>query len=1061
MFEFHVLGPLRASRDGVPVPLGAAMLRRLLATLLCTPGRPLAVPELIEAMWGNNPPRSAHKTLQVYVVRLRQAMGERDRIVHGTGGYAAVVLPPELDALRFRELTVAGRAARRTADLAKAGALFQRALDLWRGPAYADVADAAPVADEARRLEEERLLTYEELAVVNLARGRHMDLLTDLTEMARLHPYRERLHACLMLALCQAGRQVEALQAYRRTRTVLGEELGVEPGRMLRRVHEAILRGDEPGRVVDEIIGPEGMTCRDEHAARPDAGDGAGSDGESDAEDPASERWIGLAAVAPCHLPPSIAAFTGRQETAESLRLWLTGAGDSHTMPVVALYGRAGTGKTTLAIRAAHRLRETFADGQLYIDLHGTHPRPVDPAETLAQFLIALGVDAWAVPDGLEERGKLFRAVMARRRMLVVLDDAASEEQIRPLLPGSPSCAVLVTSRRRPAGLSARFVRVDALDPASASALLGRIAGPGRVAAEPAVAAEIVRLCGHLPLAIRVAGGRLALREHWRLEHLADRLRVERRRLDELVVGDLSVRASLAADYRMLDEATRRALRMLGLLDAPTFTAWMLAAALDTTVREAETYADLLVDAQLLSCDGSDGNGQFRYRFHDFVRLYARERAELEEAAGDREKAIIRVLGALLAMAEAADRGLPEHVAADIRGVAPRWYIDPTTTRTLVGDPLAWFDSERPTLLSGVAQASRLGLHELAWELSGRAVGYYAFRGHYRDWSSSHELALQACTAGGNQWGEAVMARDLGYLRMTGVDPRHGMGQERTEAALAVFRAAGERHGVVDLLCQRAFALRCAGDPDQAREVADEAMVTAEEIGYELAQARLWYVRSVMHREQGHYEDAAACAERSLGLAIREGSVQARTLALWEAAAACRDHTAFKRVSRGLWECLQICRRRGERLLEAYLLLALGDLLLRIGGLDVATLIEPTLTVFDEFTAPYGQAVGLRVLGESHRRNARSDQAVRTLTDAVGVTRGLHDPHEQALALRTLGCAQHDRDDRLAAARSWAAAHRLFQRLGNTAEAAQIGEIAGSPADQAPLAATPTARVPG
>ncbi|WP_327048279.1 NB-ARC domain-containing protein [Microbispora sp. NBC_01189] len=673
VFEFDVLGPLRMSRDGVPVRLGAAMSRRLLATLLCTPGRPVAVPALVEALWGDDPPRSAHKTLQIYVLRLRRAMGDRDRVVHGPGGYAAAVSPPEVDALRFRELTAAGRAAGRNADPAKAGALFRRALGLWRGPAFADAGDGALVADEARRLEEERLLTCEELAVADLACGRHAELVTGLTEMAELHPYRERLHACLMLALCRAGRQAEALRVYQRVRAMLGEELGVEPGHTLRRVHEAVLRGDigadggdhrddyrgdrrgdkggAPGSVTRLLLGPEeqayGESAALAYARRTDVAD---QSGEEDA---------GPVVAAPCQLPPDIGDLTGRHEPAKSLRLWLTGAGDPPATPVVALYGRAGAGKTTLAIHVAHSLGERFADGRLHVDLHGTRPRPADPAEALAHLLTALGVAARSVPDGLEERGRLFRAVLADRRVLVVLDDAASEEQVRPLLPGGPGCAVLVTSRRRPAGLSARAVRVDALDPASAATLLGRIAGPERIAAEPGVAAEIVRLCGHLPLAVRIAGERLAQREHWSPEHLADRLRDERRRLDELVAGDLSVRARLDADYRTLDATTRRALRMIGLLDVPDFAAWVLAAALGVPVREAEAYADLLVDAQLLSCAGDDADGRFRYRFHDFVRAYARERAELEETESEREKAVTRVLGALLATAGKAERGLP------------------------------------------------------------------------------------------------------------------------------------------------------------------------------------------------------------------------------------------------------------------------------------------------------------------------------------------------------------------------------------------------------------------
>ncbi len=678
VFEFDVLGPLRVSRDGVPVRLGAAMLRRLLATLLCTPGRPVAVPALVEALWDDDPPRSAHKTLQIYVLRLRQAMGDRDRVVHGPGGYAAAVSESELDALRFRELTAAGRAARRNGDPAKAGALFRRALGLWRGPAFADAGDGALVADEARRLEEERLLTCEELAVADLACGRHAELVTGLTEMAALHPYRERLHACLMLALCHAGRQAEALRVYQRVRTMLGEELGVEPGHTLRRVHEAVLRGDTgddgrdrrshhcgdhggaPGSVAALLLGPEeepyGESAGFPYARRTDTADQAG------AED------AGPVVAAPCHLPPDIGDFTGRHELADSLRQCLTGAQDPPATPVVALYGRAGAGKTTLAVHVAHSLGEVFAHGRLYVDLHGTRPRPADPADALARLLTALGVAARALPDGLEERGRLFRAVLADRRVLVVLDDAASEEQVRPLLPGGPGCAVLVTSRRRPAGLSARAVRVDALGPASAAALLGRIAGPERVAARPAVVAEIVRLCGHLPLAVRIAGERLAQREHWTPEHLADRLRDERRRLDELVAGDLSVRARLDADYRVLGAPARRALRMLGLLDVPEFAAWVLAAALDVPVREAEAYADLLVDAQLLSCAADDAGGRFRYRFHDFVRAYARERAELEETGGEREEVIARVLGALLAVAEAAERGLPQHVASAVPG---------------------------------------------------------------------------------------------------------------------------------------------------------------------------------------------------------------------------------------------------------------------------------------------------------------------------------------------------------------------------------------------------------
>ncbi|GAB3893493.1 hypothetical protein GCM10027612_43150 [Microbispora bryophytorum subsp. camponoti] len=304
------------------------------------------------------------------------------------------------------------------------------------------------------------------------------------------------------------------------------------------------------------------------------------------------------------------------------------------------------------------------------------------------------------------------------------------------------------------------------------------------------------------------------------------------------------------------------------------------------------------------------------------------------------------------------------------------------------------------------------------------------------------------------------MTRGLGHLFMVGVGPRRGVAPDAIEAALAAFGAAGDRHGALDLLCLRTFALCRGGDPDQARAVADEAMAVAEEIGDEPALSRLWYVRAVIDREQGLHEDALACADWALRLSIGGDSLVARTLALREMAAACRDRATGRRVSRHLWEGLQISRRRGDRLSEAYLLLALGDLRLRLGrrntaseaawdvasdvasdvawdvASDVAKQIERALAVFEEFAVPSGRAAGLRVLGESQRLGGRADQAVRTLRDAVRVARGLHDLHEQALALRALGRAQRDRGDQAAATRSWTAAHRLFQRLGNTTEAA-------------------------
>ncbi|MBC6462022.1 AfsR/SARP family transcriptional regulator [Actinomadura sp. HBU206391] len=1052
--EFRVLGTLQVSRDGTPVVLGAAMLRRLLATLLCRPGRHVPADGLIRALWEGTPPESARKTLQVYVHRLRQALDENGRIVHEAGGYAAVVSSAELDALRFTELVAAGRAARGRGQPETARTRLEQALALWQGAAYADIEGVQLVADEVRRLDEERLFAHEELAAANLTLGRHAEMVPGLAETANLHPYRERLVAYLMIALCGAGRQVDALEIYQRTRATLRDELGVEPGQLLTRVHQAVLKDGEAASAVGELLGPTGHGGGAEQISIGRAPSGRAGNvpeprprppGEGPARQIADVGGTGppdRAAIAPCHLPPDIIDFTGRDRQVASLCGLLSDAGASTATVVATVAGQAGVGKTTLAVHVAHRLRETFTDGQLYVDLHGTEARPADTREVLGRFLMALGVAGPELPEGLEERAGLFRAMLADRRVLVVLDNAADERQVRPLLPGGRGCAVLVTGRRKLAGLSAHAMRLDVLDPRTARELLARIAGPDRVVAEPAAAAEIVDLCAHLPLAVRIAAARLTTREHWSLEHLADRLRHERQRLDELAVGDLSVRAGLAMSYGALGADAKRAFRLLSLLDAPDFAVWTAAAVLDVTAGEAEVHVNELVDNELLGPARGDGPQRYRYRLHDLVRLYARECAETVETPDQRIQAITRALGAWLAMAEAADAELTERVASGLRGVAPRWHRAPLPASTSETDALAWFDGERLALRASVSQACEAGLDELAWELADRAMNYYAHRGLYGDWTYTHGLALRACTRARNRWGEAVMARDLAFLRMTGV-PVPGHSPDHSAASLSTFQESGERHGTVDMLTLGAFAVRHHGDLDRTLALMNEAMPVAELIGYELGQCRLWYLRAVIHRERGRHEEAAECAGRSLGMAARAGTPHDQVLALWELAGACRDRESFRVTGRRLRDLLKICRHRKQRLLEAYLLLSLTELRLRFEEASPAEPIEWALAVFEEHSVTFGQAVGLRLLGESRLLDGGPGRAIPCLTEAVRIARGLSNAHELAIALKALGRAHRAAGNDTAARHSWREAERLFTRIANEAEAAEVAELRG------------------
>jgi transcriptional regulator with XRE-family HTH domain len=350
--------------------------------------------------------------------------------------------------------------------------------------------------------------------------------------------------------------------------------------------------------------------------------------------------------IAPSQLPPDIEDFTGRDLALHQLSSLLRRATPECTgVLITAIMGKAGVGKTTLAVHAAHRARSSFPDGQLHVNLRGVEARALDPADVLSRFLRAFGVEGPAIPEDVDERAGLFRSLMADRRALVLLDNAADEEQVRPLLPAGARNAVIITSRVRLAGLFPReVIDLDVLPPEHAKELLRKIVGADRLAREPDVAAKIMAICGNLPLALRIVGAKAAAKPHWRLQRLTDRLGVEHLRLDELAAGDLEVRASVALSYRGLGVVERRAFRLLGLLQAPDFAPMMISALLDVPDVEADDIAERLADAQLLDAIGVDTAGQLRYRLHALLRAFARERLAIEETPSTRRAAMERTL---------------------------------------------------------------------------------------------------------------------------------------------------------------------------------------------------------------------------------------------------------------------------------------------------------------------------------------------------------------------------------------------------------------------------------
>jgi DNA-binding SARP family transcriptional activator len=814
--EFEVLGPLRVRLGDASVQLSAPMPRMLLGVLLTRPNTPVGVDVLVDALWaGQRDPRAAKK-LQLHVHRLRRALGDPDRIQYENGGYTLRVHPGELDAERFESALAQSTDA---AQPACAVALLRRALRLWRGDAFSDLIDLPLLRAEADRLAERRLAGLAQLYTAELACGHAGAIVGELVELAARHPMREQLQGLLMTALYQAGRQAEALEVYQRTRGALVEQLGLEPSNELQRLERAILTGDP---LLEAPITPS---------------------------------------IVPAQLPADITDFTGRKAEL-AMVTHLAAAADRSATVLIAIAGKAGIGKTALAVHAAHRLRAQYPDGQLFVNLRGMQHNPLAASDVLARFLRALGVDRAAIPDDAEERAALYRSRLADRRLLILLDDAACEAQLRPLLPGASGCAVLVTSRARLSGLGgAQLVDLDTFAPDQAVELLARVAGRQRVAAEPGAAREIARLCGFLPLAIRVAGARLGGRPHWPLSRLEADLADEDTRLDALRLGDLEVRASLARSYDTLDVMARRAFRLLGLVRTRDFAPWITAALLDVSQVQAEELMDTLVDQHLLEVAGRDVSGRLRYRFHDLLRAYAREVVAAQESHAGRVAALDRMFGGWLALAEEAGRSMASSAFTRRFEAATCWRPAESMISSVVADPAGWLSTEYAALLGTVDQAYAVGSDQLGWALGVRLARILLVRGHYDDWRGVCELMLAGARRAVNG--------ELDTMAVRSADQLHRL-QHRLDGALDAFDQAltacevGRQRAVSALVAARVIGSGNDGGFGAALPRLEHALTRLQElVDRHHAACAVRRIRTV-HRLQRCHEKAAWCFQQVL-----------------------------------------------------------------------------------------------------------------------------------------------------------------------------------------------------
>ena len=993
--DFKILGPVEIAMGPERLELGGVRQQVIVATLLLSANKVVRVDRLLEAVYGVDLPPTARSQVQISISSLRRIFASWDSepvIVTHPHGYVIKVGSGSLDSERFRELAAAARAAREANSLDLAVARYRDALRLWRGPAL-DGLDSALLRAAAHRLDEQRIATNEDRLTLELDLGRHHELVGELAELAGEYPLRERLRGQLMLALYRCDRAAEALAVYKQARSTMLGELGIEPGEYLQQLEHAILNADPVLAL----------------PSRP-------------------AEIVPAAAPVPSLLPTDMADFTGRAEQTGQIRRHLVSADKvaaRGAVPVVVIVGKGGIGKTSLAVHASHEIASHFPDGQLFANMHGAASRPVGPMEVLERFLRAFGVPGTQIPEGIDERAEVYRNLLADRKVLVVLDDAASESQVFPLLPGNPGAAVIITSRNRLAGLpGATQVMLNVFDVDKSLDLLASIVGAERVKDEPDAAAEVTEHCGHLPLALRIAGARLAARPHWRIRQLADRLADETRRLDELRHGDMGIRPSISLTYESGSERARQLFRRLALLDLPVFSGWLGSVLIDEPLTDAEDLLDDLVTAHLIEIAGTGPGSHSQYRFHDLIRVFAQERLAAEEPAAERRTLLERALGSLLYVADAADREYYGGNSLGIAGHAPRWPLPDRLVQQLVADPLAWYECERVTLVWGVRQAAQAGFTELCWNLAFSAAKLFEVRSYLDDWRQTSEIALAAARKADDVRGQAAMLYSIGSMHY--IQGRLGVAYEEMTAAAQLFRDAGDRGGVARVARSMAGVNLVSGRLDDAARGYEHALAVFRESGStwdmacvlrDLGQIRLEFERPDQAMD---LLSEALQLSRAARVANIEAQVLSRLGEAWlQSGEPARALASFE-------QAVSITRGIGDVRDEANALRGVGAAQVRLGEFDQAReALQRALELAVSIDQRADQARTLRWLSELALASGDSGEAILFGQRAAGAFREMHMPLDEARALRVLSAAYTALGDAAAAATASADATAL------------------------------------
>jgi tetratricopeptide (TPR) repeat protein/DNA-binding SARP family transcriptional activator len=911
----------------------------VLAVLLFQPNTVVRRTEIVRLAWGDQAgaaPRTVDALVADYISRLRTAFRQAGvdhevRLTARQPGYLLEVDEETIDWHRFRRLVDRARRARDAAEFDEAAQLLREGLELWRGPALADI---GPALDPIRRqMEERRLAAAEDLAQIELTRGRADRVVPLLIDLTMSHPVRERLVALLIQALHAAGRRDDAVAAYHRGREQIASALGLDPAEAVEDAYRALLNGQPSSGRPERPTGPAQLPLE-------------------------TTNWVGRAAemAALLSLVPAQAtepaATEGRPAPVDGGAVSPPGAG-----VICVVYGMAGVGKTTLAVRAAHQLAQWFPDGQLFLDLHGyTANTPwVRPAEALGRLLRSLGVAGDAIPQHLDDRAALFRDRLATRRMLILLDNAYSADQVRPLLPAAAGCLVLVTSRRRLTALDdAHPLSLETLPAADAVTLFSRVAGAGRVSGQHAVVERIAELCGGLPMAIRIAAARLRNRPAWQPRYLAERLSDAPDPPWELDDGERSIAAAFTLSYRELTGGQQRTFRLLSLVPGPDVDAYAAAALLEASAGHAERLLQDMLDAHLLGQQAED-----RYRFHDLMRIFAAKLAAAEDQRADRQAALTRLLNHQLHTAASAMNVLFPH-ERDRRPHIPT----PGTPGPDVSTRSAarvWLDAERPNLLAAAAFAAGQGWPDHTRRLDTILYRYLITGAHYADALELHHHALRAIRSQRDHDGEGTVLDHLGntYRRLG----RYEEALDHFRQALAAHQRTGDRAQEGIALTSLGAVLGLHGRYDDALDHLQRALVLDRQVGNLANNANTLANLGNLYLFSGDYGEAL-------------------------------DHYQ---------QALQIFADIGDRAGEGTTLANLGIIHLHSGSYDAAVEhYEQALRIFADIGDRAGQGLALTNLGEVHERRGRYDLALEHLQQALAIFRAIGHRPNQSETLRLL-----------------------------------------------------------